>query len=255
MQASIGQKVPSIDFQVREAGAWKTLRSDQIFGGKRVVVFALPGAFTPTCSNAHLPRYEELAPIFFQNGIAAIYCLAVNDAYVMEAWAQEQGLQHVHMLPDGNGDFTQEMGMLVDKREVGFGQRSWRYSMLVDDGVIQSIFVEPEEPGDPFRVSDADTMLRQIAPDAAVPQAVSIFTKLGCPYCAQAKALLAKNGYRFEEIVLGRDGVGYTTLRAVTGKTTTPQVYIDGQQLAGVDALRQFLLRSVHKPPITQGSR
>ncbi|MAY01938.1 MAG: peroxiredoxin [Gammaproteobacteria bacterium] len=142
---------------------WQDTSSEDIFKGKKVVVFSLPGAFTPTCSSNHLPRYEELFEQFKAEGVDEIYCISVNDAFVMFQWANHIGAKNIKMLPDGNGEFTRKMGMLVDKSNLGFGQRSWRYSMLVDDGKIDKIFVEPDFgdncPTDPFEVSDADTML------------------------------------------------------------------------------------------------
>ena len=142
---------------------WQDLSSSEIFGGKKVVVFSLPGAFTPTCSSNHLPRYDELFDEFKAQGVDSIVCVAVNDAFVMFKWGRELGNKNVFLLPDGNGEFTRKMGMLVDKSNVGFGMRSWRYSMLVDDGKIEKIFVEPNFgdncPTDPFEVSDADTMM------------------------------------------------------------------------------------------------
>ncbi|MQX35185.1 peroxiredoxin [Roseospira navarrensis] len=142
---------------------WKDLTSAELFGGRKVVVFALPGAFTPTCSTSHLPRYEELYEEFRAQGVDAIVCLSVNDAFVMYQWGRSQGAENVFLLPDGNGEFTRKMGMLVDKSNLGFGMRSWRYSMVVEDGEIKKMFVEPGHddncPVDPFEVSDADTML------------------------------------------------------------------------------------------------
>ena len=123
---------------------WQDLSSAEIFGGKKVVVFSLPGAFTPTCSSNHLPRYDELFDEFKAQGVDAIVCVAVNDAFVMFKWGRELGNKNIFLLPDGNGEFTRKMGMLVDKSNVGFGMRSWRYSMLVDDGKIEKIFVEPD---------------------------------------------------------------------------------------------------------------
>jgi len=128
-----------------------------------VVLFALPGAFTPTCSSTHLPRYEELYEEFKAQGIDQIICLSVNDAFVMFQWGKQQGAKQVFLLPDGNGEFTRKMGMLVDKSNVGFGMRSWRYAMVVNDGKIEKMFAEPDFsdncPIDPFEVSDADTVL------------------------------------------------------------------------------------------------
>ena len=142
---------------------WKALTSDDVFKGKRVVLFALPGAFTPTCSTSHLPRYEELYDEFKRLGIDEVVCLSVNDAFVMYQWGRGQNADKAFLLPDGNGEFTRKMGMLVDKGNLGFGERSWRYAMYVVDGEIRKMFVEKglEDncPDDPFEVSDADTML------------------------------------------------------------------------------------------------
>lgn len=142
---------------------WQDVTSNDIFKGRRVVIFGLPGAFTPTCSSTHLPRYEELHEDISSCGIDDVYCLSVNDAFVMFQWGKKLGADKVKLLPDGNADFTRQLGMLVDKRNLGFGQRSWRYSMVVNDGEIEKIFVEPGYSDncetDPFEVSDADTML------------------------------------------------------------------------------------------------
>ncbi len=166
------ERVPDVVFKTRvrdeSVGGsnpyrWQDLTTQDIFGGKKVVVFSLPGAFTPTCSSNHLPRYEELYEQFKAQGVDQIICVSVNDAFVMFQWGQKIGAKNVFLLPDGNGEFTRKMGMLVDKSNLGFGLRSWRYSMLVNDGKIEKIFVEPDFadncPTDPFEVSDADTML------------------------------------------------------------------------------------------------
>jgi peroxiredoxin len=150
---------------------WQDVAASEIFGGRRVVVFALPGAFTPTCSSTHLPRYEELYDEFVAAGIDDIYCLSVNDAFVMFQWSRHIGAENIKMLPDGNGEFTRKMGMLVNKDNLGFGMRSWRYAMVVNDGEIEHIFVEPgfadDCPTDPFEVSDADTVLAAIRGESA----------------------------------------------------------------------------------------
>src|SRR5258706_14901650 len=132
-----GQRVPQVTFRTRVDNDWRTVTTDDIFRGKTVVAFALPGAFTPACSSTHLPRYNELAPVFRASGVDAIVCVSVNDAFVMEEWARDQESKNVRLLPDGNGEFTAGMGMLVDKSDLGFGKRSWRYSMLVKDGMIE----------------------------------------------------------------------------------------------------------------------
>jgi glutaredoxin-like protein len=240
MQDRSGQKVPQVVFKTRANGEFVDLSSEQLFRGKTVVVFSLPGAFTPTCSSTHLPRYNELASVFKDNGVDDIVCLSVNDAFVMEAWKQDQEAENITLIPDGNGDFSAAMGMLVDKSNLGFGQRSWRYSMLVKDGVIEKMFIEPDQPGDPFEVSDADTMLAYINPHARKPAAVSMITKPGCPFCAKAKQMLSEHGMSYEEIVLGHAAT-LRSVRAITGKETVPQVFIDGHYIGGSEALQQYL--------------
>ena len=145
---------------------WKDLSTDDVFNGKKVVVFSLPGAFTPTCSTSHLPRFEELYDEFKAQGVDTIVCLSVNDAFVMYQWGLSQKAENVFLLPDGNGEFTRKMGMLVDKSNLGFGMRSWRYSMFVENGEITKMFSEDGYsdncPTDPFEVSDADTMLNYL---------------------------------------------------------------------------------------------
>jgi len=142
---------------------WQDVSSDDIFSGKNIVLFALPGAFTPTCSSTHLPGYENKFQQLKDKGVDDVYCLSVNDAFTMFQWAKNLGIEHVKMLPDGNADFTRLMGMLVKKENLGFGQRSWRYSMHVENGEIKRVFSEPNLmdncPDDPFTCSDVDTML------------------------------------------------------------------------------------------------
>lgn len=142
---------------------WEDKTTDDIFKDRKIIIVALPGAFTPTCSSTHLPGYEQNYEAFKQQGIDDIYCVAVNDAFVMYQWSKKLEIEKVKMLPDGNADFTKGMNMLVKKDNLGFGDRSWRYAMLVDDKKIVKIFVEPNMsdncPSDPFEVSDAQTML------------------------------------------------------------------------------------------------
>jgi len=234
-----GQRVPQVGFRVRENNEWKTVTTDELFEDKTVVVFSLPGAFTPTCSSTHLPRYNELAPAFFASGVDSILCVSVNDSFVMNEWAKDQESDNVVLIPDGNGEFTEGMGMLVDKADLGFGKRSWRYSMLVKDGVVEKMFIEPEKPGDPFEVSDADTMLAYINPKARKPDQVAIFTREGCQYCAKAKALLTELGYDYAEIPLAHT-IRSKVVGAVTGKKTVPQVFINGQYIGGHEELERW---------------
>lgn len=246
LQNREGQAVPSVIFKTRANGEFVDVNSDEIFSGRTVVVFSLPGAFTPTCSSTHLPRFNELADTFKQNGVDEIVCLSVNDAFVMDAWKEDQEAENVRLIPDGNGDFSDGMGMLVDKSDLGFGKRSWRYSMLVKDGVIEKMFIEPEVDGDPFEVSDADTMLDYINPNAQKPQAISLITKPGCPYCAAAKQMLNERGMAFEEIVLGHDAT-LRSVRAITGKETVPQVFIAGEYIGGSEDLETYLSNAEQK--------
>jgi len=145
-------------------GEWKDMDTVEMFDSKKIVLFALPGAFTPTCSSQQLPGYEELYDEIKAQGVDEVYCLSVNDAFVMNAWFNNQGIKKVKPIGDGEGVFTQGLGMLVSKPAQGFGMRSWRYSMLVDNGEVVKTFVEDgknnaSEDSDPFLVSDAQTML------------------------------------------------------------------------------------------------
>lgn len=235
-----GQYVPQVTFRTRQDHEWVDVSTDDIFADKTVVLFSLPGAFTPTCSSTHVPRYNQLAKTFKQHGVDEIVCVSVNDAFVMNEWQTEQGANELRFLPDGNGDFSRGMGMLVAKNDLGFGERSWRYSMLVKNGVVVKMFIEPNEPGDPFGVSDADTMLSYIAPEAAKPLNVTVFSRPGCPFCVRAKGILADAGVDYEELVLNKD-FSESTIRAVSGQTALPQVFIDGELIGGSDELEVFL--------------
>jgi glutaredoxin-like protein len=234
-----GKGIPNVTFKTRTNNQWKDVATDDVFKDKTVIAFCLPGAYTPTCSSAHLPRYNELAAVFKANGVDEIVCMAVNDAFVMNEWKQDQEAANITFLPDGNGEFAAGMGLLVDKSSIGFGKRSWRYSMLVKNGVIEKMFIEPEKDGDPYEVSDADTMLKYINPKAVVPEPVVIFAKPGCPHCARAKALLESKGLRYDEISLGKH-ITASTLRAVTGSGTWPQVFIGGKLIGSADQLEVY---------------
>jgi len=243
LQNREGQRVPDVTFRVRRNNEWKNVTTDDLFAGKTVAVFSLPGAFTPTCSSTHLPRFNELAPAFFASGVDSIVCVSVNDTFVMNEWAKDQEADNVILVPDGNGEFTAGMGMLVDKADLGFGKRSWRYSMLVKDGVVQKMFIEPEKPGDPFEVSDADTLLAYVNPKARKPDQVAIFTREGCSFCAKAKTLLADLGYDYAEVALP-----HTTrsriVGAVTGEQTVPQVFVNGERIGGFEALERWVRKA-----------
>lgn len=232
-----GQKVPQVTFKTRSLGQWKDVTTDDLFKGKKVAVFSLPGAFTPTCSSTHLPRYNDLAAEFSKQGVDSIVCISVNDAFVMEAWGADQEADNITLIPDGNGEFTQGMGMLVDKSAIGFGSRSWRYSMVVNNGTIEKMFIEPDKAGDPFEVSDADTMLNYLDPKVKPLVGTTVFTKVGCPHCARAKELLKNNGIHYTEI----PGMKTNTLQSLGGKGTYPLVFIGGKLVGGADELEVFL--------------
>ncbi len=234
-----GKKVPQVTFKTRKDGQWVDVTSGQLFNHKNVVVFSLPGAFTPTCSSTHVPGYNRLVPQFKENGVDEVVCISVNDTFVMNAWQKDQGAEQITFIPDGNGEFTRAMGMLVDKSFIGFGSRSWRYSMYVENGVIKKMFIEPEGEGDPFEVSDAETMLKYLNPKARIPKCVTIFTKEGCPFCAKAKALLRKKGICYEEISVGKK-CSVQALFGVSGKMTVPQVFIEGKRVGGSEDLEKY---------------
>ncbi|MDB5944940.1 MAG: redoxin family protein [Ramlibacter sp.] len=235
-----GQPVPKATFRYRENGEWKETDTDKLFKGRTVAVFSLPGAFTPTCSSTHLPRFNELAPAFRENGVDQVVCIAVNDPFVMEEWAKSQECGNVFMLPDGNGVFTEKMGMLVDKSDLNFGKRSWRYSMLVRDGIVEKMFIEPDKPGDPFEVSDADTLLHYVNKDAKEPDQVAMLTREGCPYCAKAKQLLNDAGIAFADIDLPHS-MRTRALGAIAKATTVPQLFVNGQLIGGSDAVQAWV--------------
>lgn len=157
----VGDGVPVMTFQIHADGAWRNLTTSQIFDGRRVVVFAVPSAFSPICSGRHLPGFASRKAEIRNHDIDEIYCLSVNDSFVMTAWCEAMGVRdEITVLPDGNADFTREMGMLIDRSHYGFGQRSMRYAMVVANGVIEALFVEDgNEPGDPYGESDAEHVL------------------------------------------------------------------------------------------------
>ena len=175
-----GKRVPYVTFKTRvrdeSVGGpnpfrWQDMTSDDYFKGKRVILFSLPGAFTPTCSTYQLPGFEKNAEEFKNLGIDAIYCMSVNDSFVMNKWVEAQGLKNVKVIPDGSGAFTSQIGMLVDKDNLGFGKRSWRYAAIVDDGVIEAWFEEPgredNHDADPYGESSPENLLSYLTKKAA----------------------------------------------------------------------------------------
>jgi peroxiredoxin len=171
-----GRRVPLVTFKTRVRDdsiegpnpfRWEDVGSDEMFKGKRVVVFSLPGAFTPTCSNKQCPAYDLAYDQIRKLAVDEVYCISVNDAFVMYQWSKALGLVHTKLIPDGNGQFTRRMGMLINKEHLGFGYRSWRYAMVVNDGIVEKWFEEPgiNDEGadeDPYEVTDPDTMIRYL---------------------------------------------------------------------------------------------
>lgn len=247
-----GRRVPDARLRALRSEAdgseqWEDVDSGAFFAGRTVVLFALPGAFTPTCSSQHLPRYEELAHALREAGVDEIACLSVNDPFVMQAWAHDQDAHRVTLLSDGNCEFTEKMGMAVDKGALGLGRRSWRYSMLVRDGVIEKMFAEDDAPGDPYQVSDADTMLAYLRPGAKPPDRIALLTRDGCPHCARARRLLDDANLDYVEVPL-ENSIRSTVIGAITGRDTVPQVFINGEHVGGADDLERRLFGAGGSP-------
>jgi glutaredoxin-like protein len=235
-----GQAVPNVKFRYRANGEWQETDTDNLFKGRTVAVFSLPGAFTPTCSSTHLPRFNELAPAFKANGVDQVICISVNDPFVMEEWAKSQECENVFVLPDGNGAFTEQMGMLVDKSDLNFGKRSWRYSMLVRNGMIEKMFIEPDQPGDPFEVSDADTLLHYVNKDAKDPDQVALLTREGCVFCAKAKQALDAAGIEYADVDLPHT-LRTRALGAIAKARTVPQLFVNGELIGGSEAIEAWI--------------
>ena len=160
MAIKVGDKLPQATFTTMGPDGPKPVTTDEVFAGKTVALFAVPGAFTPTCSQRHLPGFKDKAAELKSKGVDAIACVSVNDVFVMDAWGKDQGVgQEIIMLADGNGDFTKALGLELDGSRFGMGQRSQRYSMIVGDGTVKQLNVES---GGEFRVSSADYMLEQL---------------------------------------------------------------------------------------------
>jgi len=172
---SKGQTLPDVTFRTRVRDEsiggdnpyrWQDMTTADYFSGKRVILFSLPGAFTPTCSTYQLPNFERMAPEFRAMGIDEIYCMSVNDSFVMNAWAKSQNLSNVKVIPDGSGTFTKEVGMLVDKDNLGFGYRSWRYAMVVNDGTVEVVLreagINDNVEDDPYEFSTPESVMNYL---------------------------------------------------------------------------------------------
>jgi peroxiredoxin len=173
-----GQRVPQVSFQIYATDGWYELSTADLFDHKTVVVLAVPGAFTCPYSPIQLLGYNEYAGVFRANGVDEILCISVNDPFSLAAWAQAEGADQVRFIPDTNGDFTRAMGMIVNLADQGMGQRSCRYSMLVKDGVIEKMFVERDALESMPVVSNAETMLNFINPDAEKPGQTAVLMQI-----------------------------------------------------------------------------
>jgi peroxiredoxin/glutaredoxin len=235
-----GTRVPDVELCQLSDGKVERITTSQLFDGRRVILFALPGAFTPTCSTAHVPGYVAYKREFREAGVDDIICLSVNDPYVMEAWQRSEKAEGIHFVADPFAEFTRAMGMTIDNREAALGTRSWRYSMFVDDGRIQKMFIEPDQPGDPFEVSDAETMLRYLRPNEPALGAVLMLARHGCPYCRRAKQMLTERGIPYEAVHLGEE-LTMQGVRAASGAATVPQVFVNGKLIGDSEQLAEFL--------------
>jgi len=240
LAAREGSSIPDVDMYRFRDGAVQRVSAKELFGHGRVIAFALPGAFTPTCSTAHVPGFVARANDFKKLGIDEIICISVNDPYVMDAWQDAEKARGIAFAADPEGEFTRAMGMLVDKRDAGLGMRSWRYSMLVNDGKIEKMFVEPQGTGDPFEVSDAETMLKHLRPSQTGPGAILMLAREGCPHCRRAKQMLNDRGLAFEAVHVGEE-LSMRGVAAAAGKAQVPQVFIDGKLVGGADQLEKYL--------------
>lgn len=225
-------------------GSFTQINSRELFENKRVIIFSPIGAYTPTCSEQHLPRYEELYRTFKQAGIQEVYCVAVNDAFVMNSWAERLRIKHVKMIPDGNGDLCRNLGCLVDRSDVGFGLRSYRFAMVVDNNRIEKVFVEAEDFG--FTSTDADSLLNYVSPSVSAPPRVAILTKAGCAACEKTKSLLTAKKLTFVELPLP-DHSRPIAVGAITGgSASVPQVFVDGKLIGGSEAVELWLSSEQH---------
>lgn len=235
-----GSQVPRAELAELRQGRVQRFSSDELFAKRKVVLFALPGAFTPTCSTAHVPGYLARLNDFRDTGIDEVICLSVNDPFVMEAWQRSEKAQGIRFVADPAAEFTRAMGLSVSQDEKGLGIRSRRYSMLVDDGTIEAIFIEADTPDDPFQVSDAETMWQHWRPSQRGRGSAFMFGRHGCLYCARAEDLLNRHGIVHDAIYLG-ENLTMIGVKAATGASTLPQIFIEGKLVGGADELEKYL--------------
>lgn len=234
-----GSMIPDVELAELRDSVLVRLRSPSLFDNKRIVLFALPGAFTPTCSTDHVPGYVSLVEEFRKARVDEVICLSVNDPYVMDAWQKSQNAAGVRFIADPLGAFTQAMGMLTDQGPA-LGSRSWRYSMLVNSGVIETMFIEPDVGGDPFGVSDAQTMLTHLDPNYTDKTRAFLLARHGCPHCARAKKFLEDANISYEAIHIG-DELSMRGVKAAAWTAKVPQIFIDGKLIGGADQLERHL--------------
>lgn len=227
--------IPEMVFHLRENAEWKVKHTHELFSGKRVVLFALPGAFTLTCSLLHLPGYEELYEEFKASGVDELYCLSVNDGFVMNAWAEKQEIKKVKMLPDALAKWTKSLNLEVESAELGL--RSKRYALIIDDKEIVESFIEEDNKN--LGISSAKKVLQYLNPSIILPSNVVIFTFPECIHCFRAKEMLKTHGIKYSEQVFNKD-FDFNTLKALGGGKI-PQIFIDGEHLGGESELKKWL--------------
>lgn len=239
-----GKQVPQVTLKSKQRSInLLDISTEKIFSGKKVVFFALPGAFTPTCTMEQLPRYEQLSKPFKDNGIDEVVCLSVNDPFVMERWGIELNIKEVKLLSDGNCEFTKKMDAGIDLSGACLGMRSRRYSMYVENGVIQKMFLESGDSPTDMTVSDADTMYKYLFPKKDAIPNITLIVLDGCPDCAKMRLLLESADIPFEQLRYGTDLKG-SAMKALTGEKTFPQIFIDGKHISSSIFMEGKHLRS-----------
>lgn len=235
-----GHKIPFVSFRMWENNHWVTKTTAELFKNKRIILFALPGAFTPVCSSLHLPGYNELYATFRALGIDDMFCLSVNDSFVLNEWKKAEKADHITMLPDVEGEFSKKLGMMSNASDMCLGNRSWRYSMVVYDGIIEKMFIEPDGSMETYGESSAEKMLNYLDPDAELPKSVALFSKSNCPVCTEIKTVLKSLDVVFEEHLLNQD-FSLKTVKALVGAADLPVVFIDGKRFQDIDDMTLFL--------------
>jgi glutaredoxin-like protein len=236
-----GRTIPDVELHVLDGdGRFRVVRAADLFGRGTTVIFTPSHPSSLGCSDSRVPRFQQLAGELHSHGVDRIVCVAVNDPAAVGRSAREQHAEGIAIVADVEGCFTGALGMLVDGGGSAPGTRSRSYSALVRDGAVVKAFVDPETEGAPLTVSDADTMLRYLDPATTTLRSVALLARHGCPHCERARRLLADHGFRFEAIELN-EHITLQAVRAISGRATVPQVFVDGHHVGGADELAAWL--------------